>query len=175
MQPSLENEYDVFISLGSNQGQQFELLEKAVELMSEKVGRVVNCSLFYESEPWGNKDQQSFVNQLCNIKTKLSPWNLLKELQTIEKKLGKKVKEHWGPRTIDLDIIYFEDKIIFEKQLIIPHPYMYLRNFVLIPLFEIAPKQLHPILKKDTTGLLESCKDEAKVKKIKRNLKTKRI
>jgi 2-amino-4-hydroxy-6-hydroxymethyldihydropteridine diphosphokinase len=106
-------------------------------------------------------DQDFFINAVVSIRTRLDPWSLLLQLIDIEKKIGKEKRIHWGPRRIDLDILYFGQKIIFEKSLIIPHPFLHLRNFVLVPLEEIEPDFLHPLLKKTTKELLQECPDKS--------------
>ena len=163
------NKYNVFIGLGSNIGNRSDFLDRALALLEEKVGCILRQSSVYETEPWGVKEQDLFLNMIVLLESKRSPWQLLSDLQLIEKKLEKKKIMKWGPRTIDLDIIYFDKKIIFEKDLIIPHPNMYLRNFVLAPLMEIAPDLLHPILNIKTKSLFEGCPDKSEIKRIKPN------
>ncbi len=158
----LQREFDCLIGLGSNVGCKAEYIHKAVEGMS-RCGKIEHISPLYQTQPWGNEDQDYFVNAVLCIQTSMSPWTLLKELELIENQIGKEKKEHWGPRRIDLDILYFGQKIIFEKSLIIPHPFLHLRNFVLVPMREIAAEYLHPVLKKTTTELLNACSDTSRV------------
>lgn len=156
----------VFIALGSNLGDRLFSMRQALGEIDRRLGPVVLCSSLYESAAWGDEDQQAFYNALCEIHTKISPLSLLHELQNIEKGLGKSKERTWGPRTIDLDIIYYGKKIIVEKDLIIPHPNMYLRNFVLQPLAEMAPEFIHPLMKKKTESLLRECPDHSKIDRI---------
>lgn len=156
----------VFIALGSNLGDRFYYIQQALLAIDERLGPIVQCSSLYESEAWGDKDQQNFYNAVCEIHGKINALALLRELQIIEREQGKRKERTWGPRTLDLDIIYYGKKIIVEKDLIIPHPNMYLRNFVLQPLAEIAPEFIHPLMKKKTKSLLRECPDQTKIERI---------
>lgn len=162
-----KNRNRIFIALGSNLGDRTGTIQNALSDISRDVGIIINCSSFYESEPWGEKDQNGFINAMCELETDLLPVELLHQLRIIEQKYGKTSLRTWGPRTLDLDIIYYGKKIIVEKDLIIPHHNMYLRNFVLAPLAEIAPEFIHPILKKKTKSLLRDCPDTNKIVRIK--------
>jgi 2-amino-4-hydroxy-6-hydroxymethyldihydropteridine diphosphokinase len=156
----------VFIALGSNLGDRLLYLQQALDKIDKRLGPIVRCSSLYESAAWGDRDQQDFYNAMCEIHTEITPLNLLGELQSMEKELGKSKTRIWGPRTLDLDIIYYGQKIIVEKDLIIPHPNMYLRNFVLQPLAEIAPEFIHPLMKKKTKSLLRECPDQTNIDRI---------
>ena len=158
------NQDRIFIGLGSNVGDPLYQLFTAVRLINKKAGAIVHTSSIYETEAWGKVDQEIFLNMVIEIQSNLSPFHLLYELQKIERQLKKGKKALWGPRRIDLDIIYYGDKIIEESQLIIPHPNMYLRNFVLVPLNEIAPEFVHPVFNVRSDELLEKCEDELNVK-----------
>lgn len=161
-----KNEYRVFIGLGSNLGNRTANLEKALKAIEDLLFERMTVSSFYETEAWGEKDQQNYINAVCQGLTHLQPAILFSRLQKIESDLGKRKESRWGPRIIDLDILYFDQKIIVEKDLIIPHPNMYLRNFVLTPLAEIAPEFVHPILMQTTKSLLERCPDTGKIEKL---------
>ena len=156
-----------FILLGSNMGNREELLNEAIEHIELRCGRVVLKSSLYESEPWGFDADVYFLNQAIAIESVLSPHDLLKELLTIEAELGRKRKENhigYESRPIDLDIIYYDDIINNDEDLILPHPRLHLRRFVLMPICEIAPDFIHPILQETNSGLLERCEDHSEVR-----------
>jgi 2-amino-4-hydroxy-6-hydroxymethyldihydropteridine diphosphokinase len=155
-----------YIAIGSNLGDREEYLRSALRGIERVVGNIIALSPVYETEPWGETRQNKYLNAVCLVLTDLQPEQLLYGLQALERWMGKKKLTRWGPRTIDLDIIYYGEKIIVEKDLIIPHPNMYLRNFVLTPLMDIAPDMIHPVLKKTTRSLLSECPDQGKLVKI---------
>ena len=156
-----------FILLGSNMGNREELLSEAIELIELRCGKVVLKSSLYESEPWGFDAEIYFLNQSIAIESILSPHDLLNELLAIEAELGRKRKENhvgYESRPIDLDIIYYDDIINNDEDLILPHPRLHLRRFVLMPLCEIAPDFIHPIIRESNSVLLEKCEDHSEVK-----------
>ncbi len=127
-----------FLSLGSNMGDRKSYIDKAVEKIKDIPGcTYIDQSKIYETKPWGYEEQASFLNICVSIDTVLEPHKLLKHLQTIEIDLNRVRKIHWGPRTIDIDILLFDDIICEEDDLIIPHPRMKDRAFVLIPLYDL--------------------------------------
>lgn len=129
-----------FLGLGSNLGNRLSYLEKAVNMLGELPEiTIIRESGIYESEPWGEERQNNFLNQVIEIETSSLPENLLRQCQAVEAALGRERSMHWGPRTIDIDILLYENYQIISDELIIPHPYLEQRNFVLIPLKEIAP------------------------------------
>ncbi len=134
-----------YIALGSNMGNKSKNISDAHKLMAEIEGlQIGKHSSLYITAPWGKTDQEEFVNQVIEIETELSPLVLLHALQAVEIKLGRLRNEKWGPRIIDLDIILYGEEIIQLKELIVPHPYLYERLFVLIPLQEIEPDLIFP-------------------------------
>ena len=138
-------EHNTFIGLGSNLGARTVNLEQAVRYISEIPQTVIeNLSSVYLSAPWGKKDQADFYNQVIDLKTNLDPYSLLHELQDIEIKMGRLQGERWGPRIIDLDILAYDNETIVARDLIIPHPHMRDRMFVLVPLQEIAAEYVFP-------------------------------
>lgn len=153
---------NVFISMGSNLGDKIGNCRRAV---NEIAGfcEVIRVSSLYETEPVGKEDQPNFINCVSQIETNLSPHKLLKKLNSIEEKLGRVRHEKWGPRTIDLDIIFYNDLIINESDLIIPHPRAHLRRFVLEPICEIAPEFIHPGPDSSVLELLKLLEDNKKV------------
>ncbi|MBI1768044.1 MAG: 2-amino-4-hydroxy-6-hydroxymethyldihydropteridine diphosphokinase [Bacteroidetes bacterium] len=155
---------NIFLLLGSNLGDRLSCLSLCLELIEEHVGTIIKKSSIYETTAWGRTDQPDFLNQAIEIETPFPPTELLSACQNIEKKIGRQREEKWGARTIDIDIIYFGDKIIHSNELTIPHPRMTERKFVLIPLTQISPSFVHPILKKTSEELLKQCRDELLVK-----------
>ena len=145
----------VFIALGSNIGNLEENLNKAIEKLNS-FGQVKCVSSFYKTKPQGFLEQPDFLNGVCLLETDLPPQDLLKKLKTLEQELGRKETFKDGPRLIDLDIIYYDDIILNTENLTIPHPRAHLRLFVMQGMLEIAPKQLHPILKISTEKIIEN-------------------
>lgn len=130
---------NAYISLGSNMGERLSNLEAAVEMVArlEKTALLAESSV-YETEPWGLKEQDSFLNMCIKIETELSPKELLKKLQEIELELGRRRLVRWGPRTIDLDILMYDDVKMEDEELTLPHPRMTERAFVLMPLLDVS-------------------------------------
>jgi 2-amino-4-hydroxy-6-hydroxymethyldihydropteridine diphosphokinase len=155
---------EVYISLGSNKGDRLLNINSAIKSIEQQEIKVSAISKMYITEPWGKKDQIDFINCIIKLKTDLSPWELLDIFKIIERGLGKKIIERWGERTIDIDIVFYGNKNIYEKNLIIPHPRFHLRKFVLIPLCDISDKITDPLSKKTVKELLNSVKDNNKIK-----------
>ncbi|SFT98785.1 2-amino-4-hydroxy-6-hydroxymethyldihydropteridinediphosphokinase [Algoriphagus locisalis] len=155
----------VVLILGGNKGDRSELLKSAVREVS-KLGELTLISKVYETEAWGGVAEGPFLNQVVEIKTAYSAPELLVFAQQIEKKLGRKREEHWGDRTMDIDIIYFGGKVIETSALKIPHPFLAERKFVLVPLAEILPEFVHPVLGKSSLQMLEVCEDRSEVKEF---------
>ncbi|MCS6795700.1 MAG: 2-amino-4-hydroxy-6-hydroxymethyldihydropteridine diphosphokinase [Raineya sp.] len=150
---------DTFILLGSNQGDRLLFLRKAIEKLSD-LGEILKKSSIYETAAWGNREQVNFLNCAIQMQTNLTPENLLAEILAIEKSLGRVRQEKWQARTIDIDILYIGNAIIQTENLQVPHPFLHERRFTLVPLVEIAPDFLHPILLKTNQELLQACEDE---------------
>lgn len=155
---------NIFLLTGSNLGDRLNNLTKCTELMEAQAGRIVSRSSIYETAPWGKSDQDNFLNQALHLETTLQPHELLETCLAIEEKIGRVRREKWGSRTIDVDIIYYGNQIIDSDDLKVPHPRMAERRFVLIPINEIAPDFVHPILKKTNARLLLECVDRLDVK-----------
>jgi len=136
-----------YLSLGSNLGDRSTNLHKAISHLPPKVQLVTQSSI-YKTEPWGYSDQPSFLNQAIKADTSLEPFELLAFLKEIEISMGRQETFHFGPRLIDLDILFFDDLILDSPELTIPHPHIAERAFVLIPMAEIAPDFFHPVLNK---------------------------
>ena len=147
--------HTVYLSIGSNMGDKKKYLENGIRFIEkdEKV-RVVATSTFFETKPYGNTDQDDFLNAAVKIETLLNPHELLALLQKAENAAKRVHKEHWGPRTLDMDIIFYDDIVLEDADLVIPHSDMANREFVLGPLNEIAPNAYHPVLCKTVRVLL---------------------
>ena len=154
----------IFLSLGSNKGDKMQNIDIAIKKIKQTGISIINTSKKYITEPWGKKDQNEFLNSIVVIETTLSPWKLLKILKKIELELGKKIVERWGERTIDIDIVFYGNKIIYEKNLIIPHPRFHLRKFVLIPLCDISNTIIDPFSGLSVEEILKNTKDNNTVK-----------
>ena len=145
------------LSLGANLGDRAATIREALRLLAEDIDvAVTRVSRFIENPAVGGPaDSPSFLNAAAEISTTLSPRELLQRLLTTERRLGRERRQRWAPRTIDLDLLLYEDCMIDEPDLIIPHPLMHERRFVLEPLAEIAPNAIHPVLHTPVTKLLE--------------------
>jgi len=155
-----------YLLTGGNLGNRFNNLEQACKLIEQRCGKIVQQSSIYETAAWGFKDQPDFYNQALEIATKLSPTELMKTILRIEEKMGRKREIKMGPRIIDIDILLFNNEIIHQPQLSIPHERLHERKFALLPLAEIAPDLVHPVLHKTITLLLSETKDTLDVHKI---------
>lgn len=155
---------ETYLLLGSNLERRTEQLRLAFEAIEKEVGPVLLSSSLYETAAWGVENQPDFLNQVLFVNTELRPDELLTAVHKIEKKLGRVRNSRWGARTIDIDILFYEDLIVEQPNLMIPHPYLHLRKFTLIPLMEISPHLIHPILKKSIEQLLTELNDELEVR-----------
>jgi 2-amino-4-hydroxy-6-hydroxymethyldihydropteridine diphosphokinase len=160
-------ESNVFIALGSNRGdRELNLLRAIAEIGKLAPSRITALSSFYETEPVGPVKQENFLNAVLRLETPFSPHELLAELQRIETRVFKRKRTvQGGPRTMDLDILLFGDLVLAEANLTIPHPGLHERAFALVPLAEIAPDVVHPLLKKCISDLLASLNTTERVEK----------
>lgn len=152
-----------YILLGSNMGDKLTLLNNAIEIIGSRCGKVIKKSSLYESEPWGFDAEQNFINQAICVETELSAHELLRELLSIEIELGRDRSRHYETyvsRPIDLDVIYYGEMINDDRELILPHPRLHLRRFVLKPLCEISSDFIHPVFNVTNKELLDRCEDE---------------
>jgi 2-amino-4-hydroxy-6-hydroxymethyldihydropteridine diphosphokinase len=154
-----------YLLTGTNMGEREQNLETAREWIEAECGKISLISLLYETAAWGKTEQPAFLNQALEIQTGLNAAQLIRHILKIEKNMGRVREEKYGPRLIDIDIIFFADEIIATSFLKIPHPEMQNRRFVLVPLNEITPDFIHPVLKKTVRELLDDCPDPLPVKK----------
>ncbi len=155
----------LFLSLGSNLGNREENLNQAIQLIRQNISTNLSISNIYETEPWGNLNQAGFLNLILKIEnSSFVPHEILEKIQKIENELGRVRVEKWGERCIDIDIIYYDDLIIDDARLVIPHPFVQERKFVLVPLADVAPDWVHPILQKTTLQMLQDCPDSGWIK-----------
>jgi 2-amino-4-hydroxy-6-hydroxymethyldihydropteridine diphosphokinase len=153
----------VFLGLGSNLGNREENLQFAQKHINDELGRIVSESSIYETAAWGITEQNSFLNQVIEIETSFSAKKVLKLILEIEIKMGRVREIKWGERSIDIDILYYNNEIISTENLEIPHPFIQERKFVLVPLCEIANTFVHPKLKTSNLDLLKNCQDSGEV------------
>ena len=146
--------HTAYIALGSNLGDKEANLRRALELLIERGVEIVKTSTFISTEPYGVTDQPTFLNGVCEVRTSLEPLALLHTLLEIEQEMGRVRLRHWGERNIDLDLLLYEDVVMDTPQLKLPHPDMQNRDFVLLPLAEIAPELVHPTLQKTISELV---------------------
>jgi len=150
----------IYLSIGSYKGNRYSQIKEALNLIREDIGGITSISKIYETKSWGF-ESENFLNLCIAINSKLSPDKLLFSINNIEKKIGRKRdSQKMKAREIDIDIIFYSNRIVNQKELIIPHPSLELRNFVLVPLNDIASDFIHPILSKSVKELLESSNDE---------------
>ena len=152
-----------YLLLGSNEGDKLQYLKQATQAIEKRLGKIMSSSKHYETQAWGLTAQEDFINQAVVIETALSVEQLLANIQHIENDLGRVRSEKWASRTIDIDILLFDDIVINKKDLVVPHPHLHERNFALIPLMEIAGDIEHPVLKKTIEDIYFSCTDPSEV------------
>jgi 2-amino-4-hydroxy-6-hydroxymethyldihydropteridine diphosphokinase len=149
-------EHTVYLALGSNLGDRLANLKQAIDSLTPQM-EVKAKSFVYETPPWGYEDQPKFLNQVIKAKTYLDPERLLKHLKRLEVALGRKESFPNGPRLIDMDILFYDDLVLNNPSLVIPHPRLHERGFVLLPLMDISPDLVHPINKKSVREMMAGC------------------
>ena len=154
---------EVILHTGSNIGFREIYLELAEVMLGNYVGDIIARSKVYETAAWGNTDQPAFLNIAYRLSTALQASEVLVQTQYIEQKMGREKTFKWGPRLIDIDILFYGEEIIENPNLIIPHPQLTNRSFVLTPLLDICPHMVHPVLKKSIMELQEACSDTSEV------------
>jgi len=159
----------VFLSLGCNKGIREENLEKALFILQESGILIEKASSYYRTSPWGNHNQEWFMNMAIQVTTDLDAEELLDLCQQVELTVGREKVEKWGPRKIDIDILYFNKEVLSTERLEVPHPYLYDRLFVLLPLAEIAPEWMDPSTHLSISELLSRCTDDGWIEKLEVN------
>ena len=161
----------VFIGMGSNLGDKIKFLQRALtELENLLQTTIIKYSSVYETEPVGVKEQPMFLNMVAELDTLLQPDDLMHELKEIEHRVGRTGREHWGPREIDLDLLYYGGEVLNETSLQVPHPEISNRRFVLVPLKEIAAEFQDPLRHLSVEELLQQCSDTSSVRKTTQHL-----
>jgi 2-amino-4-hydroxy-6-hydroxymethyldihydropteridine diphosphokinase len=157
----------VTLILGGNRGNREVLLKRALDRITSE-NRLLLESSIYETEAWGGIATGPFLNQVIQIMTSQEPMGFLAFIQKVETELGRRRSEPWGDRTMDIDILFWDDSVLDTPELKVPHPFISQRKFVLEPLSEILPDLIHPTLNQKIRELLESCEDKSKVNKFKK-------
>lgn len=160
------SEHIAYILTGSNLGNRMDALKRATDLIVNRGHVLLSASPVYETAPWGPVPQPAFLNQVLMIQTAMSPEDLLHDLLEIEKEMGRIRHEKMGPRIIDLDILFYDSITHHSDMLLIPHPLLHERRFVLQPLFDLCPDYIHPVIKKSIKQLLLECPDQLEVMPI---------
>ncbi len=155
--------HTVYLLLGSNLSDRINAIKEAKSLLTEQVGKITASSHFYETQAWGKTDQPDFVNQAVAVHTKLMPEDVLTTILAIEKELGRERTEKWAERIIDIDILLYDNLVVNEEDLVIPHPHLHERNFALVPLMEIAGEEEHPVMHQTIEDIYFDCSDKLEV------------
>ncbi len=164
LHPSKNN--TIFLATGSNLGDREAMLREAAQLIQSHIGKTIATSSIFETAPWGNTDQPDFFNQVLKVESPLKPDAVLEKIFFIEETMGRRRTFKYAPRVIDIDILFFSNKIINEENIKIPHPLLHKRSFVLAPLLEIAPDHIHPVFDQSIRQLAKHCDDLLRVKKL---------
>ena len=158
--------YIAYLLLGGNLGNREENLAAARAAIEAACGPLVAVSALFETEAWGLKEQPAFLNQAIAVETAMPAETLLETILQVEQNLGRVRQEKYGPRTIDIDILFYDNQVIDRSHLSVPHPHLHQRRFALACLNDIAPALLHPVLGKSITQLLAECPDSSEVHKF---------
>lgn len=157
----------VYLLLGGNIGDKRQAFARAINLLEQRVGRITGRSAVYETEPWGFESSDMFWNQVLELEVDMAAQKVLQRTLQIEHELGRARKQNqYDSRVIDIDILFYDDQVIESPELVIPHPRIPERKFVLVPLNELIPDMIHPVLQKTIHQLLEECPDQLKVERV---------
>jgi len=156
----------VVLLLGSNMGDSLACLKTAIHHIENRLSPIIMASSLYKTAAWGKVNQADFYNQVVAIKSSLTPEEILTITLDIEMQMGRERIEKWAERVIDIDILFYGNEIIDNPNLKVPHPYLHVRRFTLIPLQEILPQFVHPVFNKTIDTLLDNCSDIGKVEKL---------
>lgn len=160
----------VYLLLGGNMGDKRWIFDQATTLLGERIGEITRQSSVYETEPWGFNSSNMFWNQVLELQVDIAAQKVLQRTLQIEQELGRTRKSNqYDSRVIDIDILFYDDQVIEMPELVIPHPRIQERKFVLVPLNEIIPEMVHPVLQKSIHQLLAECPDSLKVEKVEDN------
>ncbi|MDQ3071926.1 MAG: 2-amino-4-hydroxy-6-hydroxymethyldihydropteridine diphosphokinase [Bacteroidota bacterium] len=162
----MTEENRTILLMGSNLGDSKAMMGKARALLEKNIGEIMCLSSLYKTAAWGNKDQPAFINQAVLLVTGLGPLEIMHKILAIEEQLGRVREKKWDARIIDIDILSYNEEIIEEEGLIIPHPLLHNRRFSMIPMLEIAGNWQHPILKKSLRELLKDSEDACEVERL---------
>lgn len=155
-----------YISIGSNRGNRRKYLESGILSLSDHNCSIIKLSSVYETQPWGFEDNILFLNQVLEIETRNSAFELLVTIKLIEKEHNRLHTPQYSGRTLDMDILFYNNEIINSDYLVVPHPHLHNRNFVLMPLNEIAPAFIHPVFGLAIKSLLDKCTDKCRIEKL---------
>lgn len=153
-----------YLLIGGNIGNRPDNIKTACDLLEQQIGKIIKFSSVYETDAWGNINQPDFLNQVLLIKTLLNAHDCMQQILSIENKMGRIRDKKNDPRIIDIDVLFFNDEIINEPHLTIPHPQIQNRKFVLVPMNELSPDFIHPVLNKTINNLLSISNDELEVR-----------
>ncbi|MBI2730083.1 MAG: 2-amino-4-hydroxy-6-hydroxymethyldihydropteridine diphosphokinase [Sphingobacteriales bacterium] len=156
----------LILLIGGNMGDRVKHLVVAKKHINKYIGKIIRCSAYYETAAWGNTEQPDFLNQVLVVETKKMAAEVMQQILSIEKELGRVRTIKNAPRVIDIDILFYGKEIYTSETLTVPHPQIPNRRFVLVPLNELIPQFQHPVLKKSIHWLLLKCKDPLEVKKL---------
>jgi len=157
---------EVFLGVGTNLGDREKNLSDVTAIIERSIGDILLASSIYETEPWGFEAKDEFLNMVLKVSTGLGPSELLSRILGIEISMGRlRGEKQYSSRIIDIDILLYGDRIIDEEDLCIPHPHLHERKFVLVPLSEIAPSLIHPVINQSIASLLFNCSDKSRVMK----------
>ncbi len=153
----------VFLGLGSNVGDRLSHLQQARDAIQNQIGEIIIASRLIETEAWGITEQGAFLNQVLKIRTNCSAFAILNFIDSYQAVYRNENYTKWGPRTIDIDVLYYDSYCIFAEEIELPHPFIAQRRFVLHSLAEIAPYWMHPVLRENQTQLLANCNDKTEI------------
>ncbi len=156
----------IYLGLGSNIGDRKKHIYQTISKIEKQIGPCLQRSSSYRTAAWGKTNQSYFLNQVIQIHTKITPIEILDGILAIEKQLGRVRKEKWGERIIDIDLLFYGTEIIELPRLLVPHPFLAERRFVLVPMNEIAPNFIHPIFERSISDLLAECPDKLPVERV---------
>jgi len=167
---SVRKQHDLFLLTGANMGQRYQNLTVAAQKLTTQLGELVASSAIYETAAWGSGSALAYLNQALWLRTSAEPLEVLAIALQIEKEAGRERTGLWADRTLDIDILLYDQRVLTEAQLQIPHPQLQNRSFALVPLAEIAGDYNHPVFEKTITALRNSCPDTLAVKRWEDNL-----